>query len=552
MAFIGRKQELAFLESCYQSPNSQLVVLYGRRRVGKTETLIEFAKNKQHLFFAAQSATKEEQLASFSAQMFAYGAPAAKYITQYSSWENALADIANLPSTSRHNNSSQNSPSQYVNALQRYNSNTSDIYANTSQEASQRSSHRESAQSNNANTSDTHNKTLVIIDEFPYLVQSDPSLPSVLQNLWDHVLKNTNIMLVLCGSAMSFIEKEILSQKAPLYGRTTGILKMRPMPYWDAIQFVPNYSPQDALLTYAALGGIPQYLQQFDPNADFATNIKQHILQRGASLYSETEFLMRQEFRETATYNSIVQAIALGATSLNEIAQKTLMTAQKTHTYLNNLLQTDLVEREFSVDAKVTQRSKTMRGLYKLNDNFFRFWYAFVFPNRSNLEAGDLDGVYQYDIEPLLHTFAAPSFEQVCADWMRQQNIHNKLPMRAKHIGRWWNKKEEIDVVAADADWQHIVAAECKFTNQPIDMHILQSLQRKSLQLPVKATTQLIQQPASQEIMSHEILPSHEIQTQQYSYWLFSVFGFTDQLKQYADEHPEVRLIDAPSLFICE
>nr|WP_304319918.1 ATP-binding protein [Bifidobacterium catenulatum] len=466
MTFIGRQDELAFLEDCYANNKAQLVVLYGRRRVGKTELLAQFARNKQHVFFASPSATKDEQLAAFSRQMFEAGAPAGRYLQQYSDWESALADIVNLPT----------------------------------QDGKRR---------------------LIIIDEFPYLAKSDSSLPSVLQNLWDHTLKDSNVMMVLCGSSMSFIEKEMLSEKSPLYGRATGVLKLLPMPYWDAAQFFPDYSAQDNALAYAILGGIPHYLAQFDPSESVENNIRRTILRRGMPLYSETEFLMHQEFREPATYNTILQAVALGATQLNDIAQRTMLSGSAVSTYLKNLMEVHIVEREFPVDAKPVEQSKAMRGLYQVSDSFFRFWYAFVGSNRSELEMGDAKGVYEYEIAPYLHDFAAASFERMCADWLRRKSMQGELGFRASHVGRWWDSTREIDVVAIDKTNAHVLVGECKFRNKPMDNAMLESLRNKSLAL----------------------------RGSDRAYYLFSLNGFDRGVQAVADRDPSVKLIGIDDLY---
>lgn len=469
MTFIGRKNELDFLESCYSSASAQLVVVYGRRRVGKTELLTHFAHDKEHVFFASPAATKAEQLAAFSRQMFEAGSPASRYVTQYADWESALGDVANLPATG-------------------------------------------------------DGKRLVIIDEFPYLAKADPSLPSVLQNLWDHTLKNANVMLVLCGSAMSFIEKEVLAEKSPLYGRATGVLKVDPMPYWDAAQFFPTYPPADKALSYAVLGGVPHYLAQFDPSDTVETNIKQRILRRGTALYSETEFLMHQEFREPATYNTILNAVALGSTQLNDIAQRTMLQPQAVSTYLKNLIEVNIVEREFPVATKQTVKAKAARGLYEISDNFFRFWYAFVAPNRSDLEMGDIDGVYEYEIAPKLHDFAAHPFERICADWLRRENMRRVLPFHAQDIGRWWSNSTEIDVVAVDTTKRQVIAGECKFRNKPMDVAMLRELQEKATQIPSSNTR----------------------------FMLFSLSGFSPELEKLAQDDDSVRLVDVAALYKAE
>ena len=298
MKFIGREHELNFLDRCYHASKAQLVFLYGRRRIGKTETLFEFARDKTHIFFAAPEATRDEQLALFSKRLFEAGAPASRYLSRFTSWTDALEEIIALPSSGR---------------------------------------------------------KLVIIDEFPYLVKSDPSLPSVLQNLWDSQLKSQDIMIVLCGSALSYIEGNLLAEKNPLYGRATGILKMEPMDYKTAAQFFPSYCPTDQVLAFSILGGIPHYLAQFDDCLTIEENIKRNILTKGCVLYSEVEFLLHQELRETSVYNGIIQAIALGATNLGEISSRAMIDSQKASVYLKNLIELGIVKREFSVGSRLSE-----------------------------------------------------------------------------------------------------------------------------------------------------------------------------------------------------
>ena len=199
-------------------------------------------------------------------------------------------------------------------------------------------------------------------------------------------------MIVLCGSAMSFIEKELLAEKNPLYGRATGIYRMKEMGFYDAVKFFPDYSERDKVIAYSVLGGIPHYLKQWN-----------------------------QKLRETPVYNSVIEVVALGNTTLKSISQKSLMEdTSKTSVYLKNLIELGIVQREFSVNAKVKERANGNRGTYRLTDNFFRFWYAFVFANFSQLEDGDVDGVYEYIVEPALHEFAAFTFEDICREFVRE------------------------------------------------------------------------------------------------------------------------------------
>ena len=425
--FIGREAELKFLQDKYTEERGQLIVLYGRRRVGKTETLREFCKDKPHVFFSCTQTTDLVQLRNFSSRMFKENIPAKNYISEFADWEKAFRAVLDLP------------------------------YGNQ--------------------------KKLLVIDEFPYMCRGNKSIPSILQNLWDAELRDSNVMIILCGSAMSFIEKELLSEKNPLYGRATGIYKMKEMGFYDAIKFFPEYSDRDKVLTYAVLGGIPHYLRQWNPKLSVDENIKRNILTKGCILYSEVEFLLHQELRETPIYNSIIEAVALGNTKLNDISQKSLLEdTAKTSVYLKNLMDLGIVEREFSVDSKIKERANTGRGTYRLTDNFFRFWYAFGFANYSQLEDGDVDGVYEYVVKPALHEFASFAFEDVCREFVRMLQKKNELPFRYSKIGRWMGKttvrdekasdglrtaETEIDLLCIGKDAKEYLVGECKFKGVP-------------------------------------------------------------------------------------
>ncbi|WP_319378220.1 ATP-binding protein [uncultured Methanocorpusculum sp.] len=420
--FLGREKELAWLQERYDRPKGQLLVLYGRRRIGKTETLRQFAKDKEHLFYACTESTDRQQLDAFSRRLLAKNIPAAQYLSVFSSWREAFSGLLELDSTT---------------------------------------------------------KRLVIIDEFPYMVKSNPEIPSILQALWDEKLQYEDIMLVLSGSSMSFIEQEVLAEKNPLYGRATGILQMKEMDFFDAVQFFPNYSPEDKTAAYAILGGIPHYLKQFDPSLSLAENIVQNILQKGCVLYSEVEFLMHEELRETAVYNTIISAVALGNTKLSEIHAKTLIEKSKLSSYLRNLIELGIITREFPVTGSLKESSNVQRGLYKITDNYFRFYYAFVYPNTSELEYGGAPGIYTYAVAPSLDEYVSRVFEDISIQYMRKQNNAGVLPFHFTRIGRWWNKTDEIDIMALDADGSRMLLGECKYRNAKTDTDTLYSLMRK-------------------------------------------------------------------------
>lgn len=475
--FIGRERELGFLNDKYNEEKAQLIVLYGRRRVGKTETLREFCKDKPHVFFSCTQSTDNVQLARFSKQILREGIPAGNYISEFADWEKAFSAICELPYGDR--------------------------------------------------------KKLIVIDEFPYMCRGNSSIPSILQNLWDTVFKDSNIMIILCGSAMSFIEKELLAEKNPLYGRATGIYKMREMGFYDAVRFFPDYSDADKVLAYAVLGGIPHYLNQFSPELTVSENIKRHILTKGSVLYSEVEFLLHQELRETPVYNSIIEAVALGNTKLNSISQKSLVdNTSKTSVYLKNLIELGIVEREFSVDAGLKEKANSNRGLYRLTDNFFRFWYNFGFANLSQLEDGDVEGVFEYFIEPELHKFASLAFEDICREFVRELQKRSLLPFRYARMGRWTGKttvrdkepqsglrtaETEIDILAISREANEYLVGKCKYKGSPFSYSEYLDTAAKLSPLKDRA---------------------------KFYYALFSESGFDDRIKEETGSSKEICLYD--------
>jgi AAA+ ATPase superfamily predicted ATPase len=455
--FIGRENELNFLENKYLSQGGQLIVMYGRRRVGKTETLRKFCEGKSHVFYSCTECTDEQQLKAFSSRMLMANVPAAKYVREFSDWEQALACVSELPA---------------------------------------------------------ERKKLLVIDEFPYMIKNNASIPSILQKLWDEKLKDENVMIILCGSAMSFIENEILAEKNPLYGRATGILKMSEMNFYEAIQFFPHYSLLDQIHAYAILGGIPHYLKQFDDEQSLEENIKANILQRGSILYSEVEFLMRQELRETTVYNTIIGAVALGNTKLNDIYQKTQIEKSKLAVYLKNLMSLGIIEREFPVSDGLKNQANIQRGLYRITDHFFRFWYAFVFPNISELEAGDMDGIYTHVVKNSLDQFTSGIFELICREYLRRQNRQGKLPFRFTKIGRWWNKTDELDIMATDLEMTNFLIGECKFKNSVINLQDLNKMLGKFK--PGKQTAKVYYYLFSKSGFSEEVINAVEGQKNGY------------------------------------
>ncbi len=473
--FIGRTTELQFLENLWNNPDGQLVILYGRRRVGKTELLKQFCQGKDHIFYACEQTSDLVQRQKFSRAVLQSGHPLAGMISVFEDWETALRAVTMDAEKSRN---------------------------------------------------------LLLIDEFPYIFKADPSFTYMLQNLWDHVLKDQNLMVILCGSSMSFIENEILGHKNPLYGRSTGILKLEPMDFYSARDFFPEYDDEQKILAYSILGGIPYYLKQFNPEKSLQRNIISQILTPGTVLYNETEFLMREELREPSLYNAIIETIAAGSTKSTDIATRSGVKAQTSlPKYLTSLEELQLVRREFSVDTGAKTKSNRNRGSYRICDPFFKFWYSFGSPYRSAIDAGEGEQVFSHLISPSLHAFASQMFEDICMEYVRVLNRENALPFWVCELGRWMGKatvrdlnaenglrtaETEIDVMGISADHTQYVIGECKFKSVPFSY-------RELLQLKAKAVPGL--------------------QHAEVYYMLFSLSGFDQQVCQEAQNNPYLRLV---------
>jgi len=318
----------------------------------------------------------------------------------------------------------------------------------------------------------------LVLDEFQHLVDADRSLASVIQRLWDTEIQESQLKIVLCGSYVSFMEKEVLGVRNPLFGRRTGQLLLRPLAYREAARFFPGWAPEARMSAVGVLGGVPAYLQSFDTALDLERNVLQSILERGAPLSDEPRFLMLEELREPRNYFSICRAIAHGRGRPNEIAQAAgLATAQKVTSYLSALRDIHLIERRVPVSVRNPERSR--RGLYRLRDDFLRFWFRFVLPNRTALEAGDAELVWRRKIEPYLAQHVAMTFEEAAREHFLELNRRGELPQVYDRIGPWWRGEDEVDLVGV-ADDGPLLLCECKWTSKPAGLGVLERLEAKA------------------------------------------------------------------------
>lgn len=264
------------------------------------------------------------------------------------------------------------------------------------------------------------------------------------------------------------------------------------------------------------MGGIPHYLKQFDDKKSLQENILKNILTRGSILYSEVDFFLRQELRETGIYNVIIEAIALGNTKLNDIFLKTQIEKTKLSVYLKNLMELGIIYKEISMDNHIKEQANVQRGLYKVVDNFFRFWYAFVFPNISELESGDEEGIFRHIVEPELNNYTSYIFEDVCKAFLRRKNRNEELSFYFSRIGRWWNKTDELDIMAVDRFKKNYILGECKYKNQPFAISDLRNMQNKVAWLKEDVNV---------------------------SYWIFSKSGYEEEVRKVAQEE-KIQLVE--------
>lgn len=465
MNFIGRERELSDLNELYSQKKFQLFVLYGRRRVGKTTLLNEFCKGKDTVFYSAEQSNSKLNLNKFSDLVFRFYGETT--LEPFTSWANALTYIDNRQQKKR---------------------------------------------------------LVLVLDEFPYLVRKNKALLSEFQHLIDHKLQDGMLFMVLCGSYMGFMEKEVLGSKSPLFGRRTSQLQMKPLDYKMSLKFLPGFSDADKLKLYGAFGGIPMYLSQIQENRSFEWNIKNNFLKVTAYLYEEPLLLLRQEVQEPGIYSAIIEAIAGGASKTNEISTKIGEESAKCLKYMKTLCELGILYKETPFGEKESSR----KTIYGISDFMFRFWYRYVFSNRTLVETGAVEAVWKNRIEPDYSNYMGLVFEKICRDYLMMQNAAGKLPFLFTSVGRWWgsnpgsaeHEQVEIDLIANEG--KDYLFGECKWRNEITDISVLETLRRKADLFTVKRNRTC--------------------------FILFSRSGFTDALKKATQEDPDVRLIGLSDL----
>ncbi len=452
--FVNRRSELERLESLYKSNEPKLAVVYGRRRIGKTSLIIESIKGHENaVYHQAIQGTAEQQMDYFIDDI------SEKYpdVTEIrKEWDKILKYLVKKDA-------------------------------------------------------------IVVIDEFPYLVNENKELPSVIQRIWDHEVDNSSTTFVLTGSSIGMMQDVAVDGKAPLYGRISkqpsGKLDIGPLPFKDAMKFFPEYTPEEQVMAFGIFGGTPEYLRAVDPSRTLKENVTNTLLHRDGGLHEEPEDVLHRELKEVDRYFAVLKAMAEGNRKNNEIGQASGVKSGSEGYYLDRLRKLRIIERSYPTTV---DPGRSRQGRYKIRDPLFRFWFRFIYGRPMRYEVYG-DDAYKDLIEPELPDFVSSTFEELCQRTILQIYDHNFI----EKPGNWWDGDgHEIDIVAPTSE-EKLVVGEVKFRKKPLDYGVLAQLEREAPLVHWK--------------------PPKGNRTE-YEYVFFSRGGFSSSVKEAAEEREDVRL----------
>lgn len=416
--FYCREDELRKLNKRYAGGQFECIVIYGRRRVGKTALINEFCKDKPTIFFSALNTTGKENLEALSRSIMSFERPDSESVPEFSSYDAALNELTSLSKEKR---------------------------------------------------------IVFVIDEYPYLAKAKPAISAMLQHIIDHRWAESRMFLILCGSSMSFMENQVLGKESTLYGRRTGQFKIEPLDYKETAVFHPDLSAEDHSLVYGITGGVPHYINKLDIRGSVDEALLDNFFDRSSYLYEEPGNLLKQELREPAIYNAIIKAIAEGASRMNEIKMKVGEENSLISKYLKTLIDLGIVRKETPVTEKPGKKT-----IYLLADNFFRFWYRFVPVNMSAIDSGRIVKIYPHAVKQYLPDYMGLIFEKMCQDYLLYYS--DNLPIELNEIGQWWGadpgkrKQVQIDIVGTPVEGKEYIIGSCKYRNEKIGVDELERM----------------------------------------------------------------------------
>ena len=418
--FYCREEELRTMNNRYKKGHFECVVIYGRRRVGKTALINEFCKGKPTVYFSALNASSQENLEALSKAIYTCQNSDSTSAPTYRSYEDALEAITGMAMEKR---------------------------------------------------------LVFVIDEYPYLAKAEKSISSRLQHIIDHSWQGSRIYLILCGSSMSFMEYQVLGYESPLYGRRTAQFKIQALTYREITEFHPELKAADQALLYGVTGGIPHYINKLDVESNLDEALLDNLFSTSSYLFEEPENLLKQELREPAIYNSVISAIAAGASHSNEISTKVGLESGVCAKYLKVLLDLGILKKETPITEKPGKKT-----IYAIDDNFFRFWYRFVPRNMSVISAGRMRLIYEQAVKRFYPDYMGLVFEKMCQEYLLR--YAKDLPILLSNVGQWWGtdsktrKEVQIDIVGAPVDGNEYLIGSCKYRNEKIGIEELELLRR--------------------------------------------------------------------------
>lgn len=462
--FVDRAEDMATLEEQFAADEAAMVVIYGRRRVGKTALISEFLKDKHGLYFLATEESEEQNRVAFQREVAAFTGDRLLGQVRVDDWE-VLFD----------------------------------------------------------RLTQTDERIVIALDEFQYLGKANAAFPSIFQRLWDTLLSHRNVMVILCGSLISLMESQVLSYASPLYGRRTAQIRMKQIPFRYYGEFFSAATGfRDLVERYSVTGGVPKYIESFKDEPDVYRAIAKNVLNANSYLLDEPNFLLSKEVSEVGSYFSILKAVAAGKRKSGEVAAALNVKQTSLTRYLKVLEQLDILERVVPVTETNPEKSK--RGLYRIKDNYLRFWFRFVFPFRGLLETGHGDEVQKVIRRNFVDGQVAYVYEDVCRGQLWDLGVVGVLPFIPQRVGAWWGAKDvELDVVALSDEEGRGVFGECKFWTKPVGENVLAHLEEQ----------------AARALRDASLRPYATRPT----YALFSVSGFTEELRAAAATRADVLLI---------
>lgn len=425
--FVDRENEMKYLNSEYEKKGSSLVILYGRRRIGKTSLIKEFGKNKDMIYFLATEESEiqnKKQLATLVFEKLNLE----DMVVSVTEWDSIFKLLINRK---------------------------------------------------------TNNKKVIVIDEFQYLGKTNSAFPSIFQRIWDNILKDENVMVILCGSLINMMEAQTLSYTSPLYGRRTGQIKLKQIPFKNYNEFFSkNLSEKTLIEKYAVTGGVPKYIESFTEGVNIYNEIQKNILNNQSYLYEEPYFLLQHEVSEVGSYFSIIKSIAAGNTKLGNISSNLSVSQTNLSKYLQTLINLDILEREIPITEDNPEKSK--KGRYNIKDNYISFWFKFIYPYKGFLEMEEYDVVMDKIKRNFIDNHVSFVYENICKEKMWDLNVKGKLGFTFNKLGRWWNNTTEIDIVGYDSNGIDIIFGECKYINNQMDVDVLYNLEKKAKEVEWK------------------------------------------------------------------